>query len=218
MTGSLKVAEAFAPLKPVAPVEEEPEGQTADEPEPEQSTIERLIQKAQDSDDKKKTMVEDLEEIDNDNDQDNFEAMLKESEAETGERHSFTEKKADDDDDDGDVNIDEDEGSEKGKGVANSTLYPKVSITISAKPSKPAENLQPTFESYDFSLMDELFSILDSDQNGEDIEPILAGYFNKVVQAFLAKIKTKMLQYILLKREGDVYNRLLAVLQHHSLA
>lgn len=144
--------------------------------------------------------------------------MLKESEGDTGERNSFTEKKGDDDDDDGDVNIDEEEGSEKGKGVANSTLYPKVSIKISAKPSKPAENVPPTFESYDFSLLDELFSMLDSDRNGEDIEPILAGYFTKVVTTFMGKIKTKMLQYILLKREGDVYNRLLAVLQHHSLA
>ena len=120
--------------------------------------------------------------------------MLKESEgAYAGDRNSFTDKKDDDEDEDGDVNIDEEEGSEKGKGVANSSLYPKVSVKISAKPSKPAESLPPTFESYDFSLMDELFSMLDSDQKGEDIEPILAGYFNKVVQAFMGKIKTKML-------------------------
>jgi len=30
-------------------------------------------------------------------------------------------------------------------------------------------------------MLDELFSMLDSEKGGEDIEPILAGYFNKIV-------------------------------------
>lgn len=66
-------------------------------------------------------------------------------------------------------------------------------------------------------MLDELFSILDTD-NADSIEPILCGYFNKIVQALLGKIKVKILQYILLKRNGDIYNKLLNSLQHHSLA
>ena len=63
-----------------------------------------------------------------------------------------------------------------------------------------------TVESYDYSILDELFAILDD----EDTEPILCGYFNKVVTGLLGKIKTKLLQYLLLKRNGDVFDRLLA--------
>lgn len=73
-------------------------------------------------------------------------------------------------------------------------------------------------ESYDYTMMDELFGMLESQHNGEDIEPILCGYFNKIIQALLTKIKIKILHYILLKREGDVFTKLLSCLQHHSLA
>jgi len=59
--------------------------------------------------------------------------------------------------------------------------------------------------------------MLDTD-NSESIEPILCGYFNKVIQALLGKIKVKMLKYILLKRNGDIFMKLLNCLQHHSLA
>jgi hypothetical protein len=55
-------------------------------------------------------------------------------------------------------------------------------------------------DAYDYTLIDELFSILDTESQGEDIEPILAGYFNKIVQALLAKIKTKLLNYLFIHR------------------
>jgi hypothetical protein len=70
----------------------------------------------------------------------------------------------------------------------------------------------------DFQLLDELFGILDSDQHSEEPEPILCGYFNKIVQALLGKIKNKILYYILVKREGDIFTKLTHHLQHHSLA
>jgi len=63
-----------------------------------------------------------------------------------------------------------------------------------------------------------LFGILDSDQHSEEPEPILCGYFNKIVQALLGKIKNKILYYILVKREGDIFTKLTHHLQHHSLA
>lgn len=73
-------------------------------------------------------------------------------------------------------------------------------------------------EAYDTSILDELFGMLENSNGGEAIEPILCGYFNKIIQALLGKIKTKMLHYILLKRKGDIFNLLLNCLQHHSLA
>jgi hypothetical protein len=48
--------------------------------------------------------------------------------------------------------------------------------------------------------------------------PILCGYFNKIVTALLSKIKQKMLVYLLVERNGDVFNKLLNHLEHHSLA
>jgi hypothetical protein len=84
-------------------------------------------------------------------------------------------------------------------------------------PAAPA-GLIPDEHLTDFQLMDELFSILDEDQNSEGPEPILCGYFNKIVQALLGKIKNKILYYILVKREGDIFTKLTQHLQHHSLA
>jgi hypothetical protein len=78
-----------------------------------------------------------------------------------------------------------------------------------------AEDDELSLESYEFGILDELFGLLNE---GEDTEPILCGYFNKIVTGLLGKIKTKLLQYLLLKRNGDVFDRLVANLQHHSLA
>lgn len=60
-------------------------------------------------------------------------------------------------------------------------------------------------------MLDELFKILDA-PDSNTVEPILCGYFNKIVQALLGKIKNKMLQYILLEREGDIFIKLLGFL------
>ena len=68
----------------------------------------------------------------------------------------------------------------------------------------------------DYKLLDELFHFLDQDSS--EILPILCGYFNKIVTALLSKIKQKMLVYLLIERNGDVFDRLLGNLEHHSLA
>jgi len=58
---------------------------------------------------------------------------------------------------------------------------------------------------YDYSVMDELLDFFDQDI----IEPILCGYFNKVVQALVTKSKTKVLNYLLIHRKGDIFDQLL---------
>lgn len=67
---------------------------------------------------------------------------------------------------------------------------------------------------YDYSVMDELLDFFDQ----ETIEPILCGYFNKVVQALVTKAKSKVLLYFLIHRKGDIFDHLLRHMQHHSLA
>lgn len=67
---------------------------------------------------------------------------------------------------------------------------------------------------YDYSVMDELLEFFDQ----ETLEPILCGYFNKILQALVTKSKPKVLQYLLLQRKGDIFDMLLKHLQHHSLA
>ena len=119
-------------------------------------------------------------------DQDDFEALLKAREEgdvngdtkEEGSRNSFTDKKDEDEEDDDEVNVDEDE---HGKGLVNGTALPKISVKISQLNKKQAEYHAPTVDSYDWTLLDELFGMLDTQEAGEDIEPILAGYFNKIV-------------------------------------
>jgi hypothetical protein len=64
-------------------------------------------------------------------------------------------------------------------------------------------------DNYDYSMMDELFGILESLHGGEEIEAILCGYFNETVQALLNKIKIKMLHYIMIKRKDDIFSKLL---------
>jgi uncharacterized protein YbgA (DUF1722 family) len=67
---------------------------------------------------------------------------------------------------------------------------------------------------YDYSVMDELIEFFEE----EELQPILCGYFNKVMQSLLTKSKTKVLTYLLLHKKGELFNKLLKNLEHHSLA
>jgi hypothetical protein len=140
---------------------------------------------------------------------------------EGGSRSSFKDAndEEDDEDDDGEVNVDEDEtGDGIKKTLVNATTQPKISVSVVTKKHQAEEAEVPLLEKYDFTYLDELFSMLDSKLGGEDIEPILCGYFTKVVNALLSKLKSRLFPYLLLKREGDVFTKLVGVLQHHSLA
>jgi hypothetical protein len=145
---------------------------------------------------------------------------LDEDKTEKKTRTSFTDKQKDGENDEEDeVNVDEEEDDDK----KNTVHKPNITVKVTkSKPSKhiqpPATGLLPDEHLIDFHLVDELFGILDHDEHGEEPEPILCGYFNKIVNALLGKIKNKILYYILVKREGDVFTKLANHLQHHSLA
>ena len=165
--------------------------------------------------DAKTTLVEDLDEIELEDNEDSFEQNFKHlEEGATGEPPKRRERVAINDKDGGDddfdeVNVDdEDEEGKKGSNKPNITV--RVTKSQSSKLAQKGTVL--TSDSYDYTLMDELFGMLETHQSGEDIEAISCGYFNKVVQALLNKIKVKMLHYILIKRNGDVFNKLLQVL------
>ena len=48
--------------------------------------------------------------------------------------------------------------------------------------------------------------------------PVLCGYFNKIVQDLLRKEKDKVLEYLLIKQEGAIFDGLMKHIDHHSLA
>ena len=50
------------------------------------------------------------------------------------------------------------------------------------------------------------------------LEPILCGYFNKIMTALLQKQKGKTLEYLLLVQKGKIFDNLLSHMQHYSLA
>jgi len=48
--------------------------------------------------------------------------------------------------------------------------------------------------------------------------PVLAGYFNRVVQSLLTKEPSKTIEYLLLRREGAIFDGLMNHITHHSIA
>ena len=191
-----------------------------DDADTEASAIQKVLDKAKEKEEAKTTRVEDLDEIELE-DNDDFEQNFKHLEGEGGEppkrreRVGTSDKKEGDDDYD-EVNVD-DEDDEEGKKGSNKPNI-TVRITKSNASKMDGKGTVLTSDNYDYSMMDELFGILESEHGGEEIEAILCGYFNKIVQALLNKIKIKMLHYMLIKRKGDIFSKLLNVLQHHSLA
>lgn len=67
----------------------------------------------------------------------------------------------------------------------------------------------------DYGLIDHLCSFVEQD---EELLPILCGYFLKVMQQLLAKQKTLFLEYLLLERNGKIFDGLLKHIEHHSIA
>jgi len=47
---------------------------------------------------------------------------------------------------------------------------------------------------------------------------VLCGYFTKVINSILVKEKDKFLEYLLLKREGIIFDGLMRHMTHHSMA
>ena len=157
--------------------------QVQEEEDTEVNVIQKVLQKVKDEQDEgvtkeKQMLVDDLDEIElEENEHDDFDANMKGFEdGGVPNRTTFNAKNEEDEDFD-EVNVDEqDEEGDSNK--------PKISIKVTqSKPSKlvlsEVEHQEVTIEDYDFSIVDELFGILDLEQ--DLIEPILCGYFNKVV-------------------------------------
>ena len=191
-----------------------------DDADTESKAIQKVLDKAKEKEDAKTTLVEDLDEIeleDNDEFEQNFKHLEEGAEApKRRERVSIDDKKEGGDDEYDEVNVDDEDDEEVKKGKNK----PNITVRVTKNhPSKMADKgKELTSDNYDYTMVEELFGMLEPQKNGEDIEAILCGYFNKIVQALLNKIKVKMLHFILIKRKGDVFNKLLSFLQHHSLA
>jgi hypothetical protein len=155
-----------------------------DDADTESKAIQKVLDKAKEKgEDAKTTLVEDLDEIELE-DNDDFEQNFKHLEENGGseppkrrERVSATDNKDGDDDFD-EVNVDEDD--EEGKKGSNK---PNITVRITKNQASKMANKGAVLnsDSYDYTLMDELFGILESEHGGEDIEAILCGYFNKIV-------------------------------------
>jgi hypothetical protein len=108
----------------------------------------------------------------------------------------------DDDDGNADADIDGDEPSQASK----------TNITKGRTGETPPDSNIEVEQ--DYEVLDVLFEFLDL----PDAYPIQCGYFFKIFQSLLIKMKQKMIVYLLCKRQGDIFYKLLDQLQHHSLA
>jgi cobalamin biosynthesis protein CobT len=113
------------------------------------------------------------------------------------------------DDEEDDMEEEDSDQKENASQSRNPGHMMKVNVSKLAVEEKKVEI------EYDFEIMDYLFEFLQKD--GE-LYPILCGYFNKIVMSMLQKIRKRVLAYILVRREGEVFNLLLNNLEHHSLA
>lgn len=103
-------------------------------------------------------------------------------------------------DNEGDVKADADEGTKSQTQISTETKLKKVEVN-------PRKNK-------DYSLIDLLCGFVETE---EELLPILCGYFAKIMQQLLMKQKTALLEYLLLERNGKIFNGLLRHIEHHSI-
>ena len=111
--------------------------------------------------------------------------------------------------------MDADEEENQSKDTNGRQKFQIQVSQMTNKPSKMLEVQEKVEFEYDYSLLDQLLEFLDTH---EELLPILCGYFNKIMQALLNKQKAMFLEYLLLERNGSIFNLLMKQLQHHSLA
>ena len=100
--------------------------------------------------------------------------------------------------------MDENDDKSKVNGIQISSLETKQSKMAEQRRLSRHRHRKITEDNYDFALIDELFAFLDREPY-----PILCGYFNKIVQSLLGKVKVKLLTYVLVKRKGDIFDKLM---------
>jgi len=52
----------------------------------------------------------------------------------------------------------------------------------------------------------------------KEMLPVLCGYFNKIIQALLTKEKGKLLEYLMIRKDGAIFDGLMKHIGNHSLA
>lgn len=96
-------------------------------------------------------------------------------------------------------------------------MLPDAPNTKTSKLSAEEIIKEEPVDKRDYSLLDTLVNqFLETDD--EKMLPVLCGYFNKIVNSLLSKEKQQTLEYLLIKREGVVFDGLLKHIRHHSLA
>ena len=51
----------------------------------------------------------------------------------------------------------------------------------------------------------------------EEMLPVLCGYFNKIMGFLLTKEKQMLCEYLLLHRQGQIFDKIMKHIQHHSI-
>ena len=174
-----------------------PASEEADETKAVENLLKQSTESQENSQAVKETLVDDLnaeigEGEEEDEEANRFDSLMKESEAGETKRKSRNPQ--------GEPNklsLEKDNSDEEVK-----------TIEIEEKDTSKAE------VTYDYSVMEEFLEFFDEDE----LQPILCGYFNKVMQALLTKSKSKVLNFLLIHKRGDLFNKLLKNLEHHSLA
>ena len=92
---------------------------------------------------------------------------------------ALDDKKEGADDEYDEVNVDDEDDEEVKKGKNKPNITVRVTKNNSSKLADKGKEL--TADNYDYTMIDELFGMLETKQGGEDIEAILCGYFNKIV-------------------------------------
>ena len=105
---------------------------------------------------------------------------------------------------DEELEMDESDENSKVNGLQISSLETKQSKMAEQRRLSKHKHRKITEDNYDFSLIDELFAFLDREP-----APILCGYFNQMVQRLLGTVKVKLLTYVLVKRRGDIFDKLM---------
>lgn len=107
------------------------------------------------------------------------------------------------------------EGGEKSDKVT--TEEPAHEDDDCPKLEEQEDAKEPEKPKLDTSLLDLLIDGF-SETYEEDMLPVLCGYFNKIISSLISKERQRMLEYLLLKRGGAIFDSLMRHINHHSLA
>lgn len=88
---------------------------------------------------------------------------------------------------------------------------------VEGKKAKASETNEPEKQTNDWSILDNMISQFINTPKDEMLS-VLCGYFFKIISSILVKENQKFLEYLLLRREGAIFNGLMRHINHHSLS